>query len=78
MDSTKPIQTFFNSLALPVAMGMAAYSSENELVFLQKHTRAGMIAGVFFGQGEAGTSRICDVIASAGSDNSFDSVVLRH
>jgi hypothetical protein len=56
MDSIGPNQTLFKSFPLPTASGMAAYSSENELAFLQKHTRAGIVAGVFFGQGGAGSS----------------------
>ncbi len=57
MDSTGPTQTLFNSFATPALPGMAAYSSEKELAFLQMHTRAGLVAGVFFGQGDAGIFR---------------------
>jgi hypothetical protein len=53
MDSTGPIQTLFKPFPLPTVSGMAAYSSENELAFLQMHTRAGFVAGVFFGRAEA-------------------------
>jgi hypothetical protein len=56
MDSIGPNQTLFKSFPVPTVSGMAAYSSENELVFLQTHTRAGIVAGVFFGQGGAGSS----------------------
>ena len=47
MDSTRPIQTLFKPFSPADVPGVAAYSSENELAFLQKHTRAGIVAGVF-------------------------------
>jgi hypothetical protein len=49
MDSTRPYQSLFNPLHRLTTLGVAAYSSENDLAFLQKYFSAGLVAGVFFG-----------------------------
>jgi hypothetical protein len=48
MDSTRPNPTFLTPQRDPAKPGVAAYSSKKELVSLQEHSDAGIVAGVFF------------------------------
>jgi len=53
MDSTRPNRSYLFAPLYPNSLDKAAFSLKKGLVFIEQYSRAGMIAGVFFGTDRA-------------------------
>jgi hypothetical protein len=51
MDSTRPNRSYLFAPLSPNCSDKAAFSLKKGLVFIEQYSCAGMIAGVFFGDG---------------------------
>jgi hypothetical protein len=51
MDSTRPNRSYLFAPLYPISLDKAAFSLKKGLVFIEQYSCAGMIAGVFFGDG---------------------------
>jgi hypothetical protein len=51
MDSTRPNRSYLFAPLYPNSSDKAAFSLKKGLVFIEQHSCAGAIAGVFFGDG---------------------------